>query len=61
MRILEDQWNSRKGPLFSMFSKIGLCVSLKISVFQAIGIAGFDDLNLLALHTKARKLCLDTL
>jgi hypothetical protein len=34
MRILEDQWNSRKGPLFS----IGLCVSLKISIFRLMGL-----------------------
>jgi hypothetical protein len=37
MRILEDQWNSKKGPLFSMFNKIGLCVSLKISIFRLMG------------------------
>jgi hypothetical protein len=37
MSILEDQWNSRKGPLFSMFSKIGLCVSLKIEYIREVG------------------------
>jgi hypothetical protein len=40
--------NDRKGSLFSMFSKIGLCivVDLKNFFFQANRIAGFDGLNI---------------
>jgi len=60
MRILEDRWNSRKGPLFSMFSKIGFVCKSEDFNFQANGIAGFDDLNLLPLPTTAMKLCLDS-
>jgi hypothetical protein len=38
---------AEKGPSFSMFSRIGLCVGLEIfSFFQVNGIAGFYGLNL---------------
>jgi hypothetical protein len=41
---LPERW---KGSLFSMLSRIGLCVVLKIFfVLQANGIAGYGDLNL---------------
>ncbi len=52
--------NGRKGSLFSMFIIIELCVSLNF-FFQVNGIAGFGGVNLLALPTKARILCLDSL
>jgi hypothetical protein len=35
-----------KGPLFPMFSRVGLCVSLNFFPFQAIEVAGFGGLNL---------------
>jgi hypothetical protein len=46
----------QKGPLFSMFNRIGLCVSLKIFIYlfiyllisfsiQANGVVGFGCLN----------------
>ncbi len=39
VRILKDQWkSSRKRRLFSMFSKIGVCVSLKIFFFMPMGL-----------------------
>jgi hypothetical protein len=52
--------NGRKGSLFSMFTTIELCVSLNL-FFQVNGIAGFGGLILLALPTKAKILCLDSL
>jgi hypothetical protein len=52
VRVLNDQWKCKKGTLFSMFSIIGLYVSLEIIIilfFQANGIVGFDGLNFIFL------------
>jgi hypothetical protein len=44
VRIVEDQCHARKGPIFSMFSEIRLCVGLRFYL-QANEIVGFGGLN----------------
>jgi hypothetical protein len=57
MRILEDRWNEGTF-IFNVQQNRVVCKPEDFN-FQANGITGFDDLNLLPLPTKARKLCLD--
>jgi hypothetical protein len=47
VRILKDKWKWLKGTwLFSMFSRLGLCASVKMFVFSANEIGGLVGLNL---------------
>ncbi len=46
-KIQSPMENGRKGSIFSMFSKIGLWVSLKILIFKPLGLSDLvGDLNL---------------